>query len=183
MSGLVKPSNLPSWDEIEKVASLKNKGWTDAAVAKSTGLLRKEVKSLYQHYRELLVNDGEARDRAIDMLNVMIEQYDVLIKEHWELISKIRNESFDDKWSAQEAKVMAQVGDLIAKRMDMVQKAGILEATEMGDEYAEIEEKANLLISILRSDLCNDCRKRVQHKLQVATNQVEAVVVYPDEDM
>lgn len=178
---LVMPSNLPSFDDIEQVAKLKNKGITDTMVSKITGFQRKEVQALYGHYKEMLKGDTEARDRAMDLLNVMIEQYDQLIKEYWDLVEKIRNENFDDKYANQENKALAAIASLIKDRLSAVQQAGLLEAGEMGDEYAEIEEKANLLISILRSDLCDDCRKRVQRKLQVATNQVEAVVIYDDE--
>ena len=168
------------FENIEKVAELKNQGVKDTQIGKILGLQRKEVIAYYEDYKTLLKNDSDAHDRAMDLLNVMVEQYDHLIGEYWSLIKKIRLETFDDKYAGQENKALSQIGDLIAKRLDAVQKAGLLEAGELGSEYADIEEKANLLISILRSDLCNDCRARVKDKLAVATNQVEAVVVYEE---
>lgn len=178
----IMPVNMDHFATIEKVAELKHRGVSDTQIAKQLNLMRKEVISYYEDYKTLLRNDSDAHDRAMDLLNSMVVQYDELIAEYWTLVGKIRSETFDDKYAGQENKALAQIGDLIAKRLDAVQKAGLLEAGEIGSEYAEIEEKANLLISILRSDLCNDCRMRVKDKLAVATNQVEAVVVYDETD-
>ena len=180
MSGLVMPSNLPSFETMESVAELKNKGISDSQVAKQLKMQRKEVISIYETYKSLLVNDQEARDRAMDLLNVMVEQYDHLIAETHVVIDKLRNQMFDEKYAAQELKALTIIGDFIAKRLALVQQAGLLEASEIGDEYAEIEEKANILMGILRTDLCDDCRKKVKDKFAAATNQVEAIVVYDE---
>jgi hypothetical protein len=70
------------------------------------------------------------------------------------------------------------VADLEAKRLDALQKAGLLDAAEMGDHVADMEEKMGIMVSILRNDLCPECKRTVAQKLQQVTNQVEAVRVY-----
>lgn len=174
----IMPVDMSHFKHIEDVAVLKNKGVNDTQVAKQLGLTRVQVKQYYQDYKVALANDSDAHNRAMDLLNIMIDQYDTLIDDYYELLKKIRNEPFDDKYAGQENKALAMIGQLIKDRLNAVQQAGLLEAHEMGDEYAEMEEKANLLISILRSDLCDDCRSKVKDKLSIATNQVESVVVY-----
>lgn len=180
MSGLVKPSNLPSFEEMEKVARLKNRGINDAQVAKRLNLQRKEVISIYNHYKDILRGDQEARDRAMELLTVMVDQYDTLIAETYDVIERLQGSNFDEKYAGQEIKALGLVGDFIAKRLQMVQQAGLLEASEIGDEYAEIEDKANILMGILRHDLCDACRKKVKDKFAVVTGKVEAVQVFED---
>lgn len=172
------PANLDIFDTIEKVAKLKNKGVSDTAIGKQLGLQRKEVVNYYADYKTLLRNDSESHELAKDLLNVMIKQYDELIYDTHKLIEKIRGEQFDDKYANQEAKALGMIGDFIAKRLDLVQKAGLLEASDIGDEYAEMQEKTDLLIGILRSDLCTDCKMKVKDKLSIVTNKVESVVIY-----
>lgn len=174
------PANMDRFDMMERVAKFRMKGDSDTKVAKALGIPRKVVIELFDEYKLMLANDRDARDRAMDLLNLMVEQYDELISDSHKLLEKIQNETFDDKYANQEAKVLGLISDLIAKRLKAVQDAGLLEASDIGDEYAEIEEKANLLISILRNDLCEDCRNRVRDKLAVATNQVEAIIVEDD---
>ncbi len=176
----IMPVDMAHFEIIEKVAAMKNMSKTDTAVAKQLGLTRVQVKQYYQDYKTALANDSGAHERAMDLLNVMIEQYDMLIDDSYSLLTKIRAENFDDKYANQEAKVLALIGEFIAKRLKAVQDAGLLENSELGDEYADMEEKANILMSILRNDLCADCRIKVKDKFAVATNQVEAVVVYED---
>jgi hypothetical protein len=167
-------------DTMEQVAILRMQGQTDNAIAKQLNIPRKEVKQLFNEYKDILVKDGESRDRAKDALNVMVEHYDVLIKESYGILDDLKNENFGHQIAAQMTAVLKNVADLEAKRLDAWQKAGLLDNSELGDELADMEEKAQLLIGILRNDLCVTCRKKVAQKLQGATNVVEAVVVYDE---
>lgn len=168
------------YEQMEKVAKLRMYGTNPTAVAKQLGLQRKVVIELYDDYKEILRRDGESQDRALDLLNLMIEQYDGLIEDTHKLLEKIRDQQFDDKYANQEAKALGLIGEFIAKRLDAVQKAGLLDNDALGDELADMEEKAALLIDILRNDLCDVCRRHVAEKLQKVTQKVEAVVVYDD---
>jgi hypothetical protein len=59
--------------------------------------------------------------------------------------------------------------------VDLLQKAGVLEGTDLGAELAEMEEKQAILIDILRNDLCEKCQATVARRLKEVTGQVEAV--------
>lgn len=171
---LLSDDKIDKWEKIQKYS---NRGMTDTAIAKELGIKRKDVIELRREWTELLHDDAQARDIALELLHNMISHYDDLIAEHYKVLDKIRAMPFDDKYSNQELKALAQVGSLVAARLDAVQKAGLLENSELGDELADMEEKASILIDILRNDLCDVCRKHVASKLSRATGTIEVVSV------
>lgn len=170
------------FDAMERVAVLRMKGHNDTVIAKELSIPRRMVKELFNEYKEVLARDVESRDRARDTLNLMTEHYDLLIKKSHEVLMDLDGENFSDKVAGAKMGVIKTIADMEARRLDAWQKAGLLDNSELGDELAEMEEKAAMLISILRNDLCPICRKTVADKLQQATNVVEAVIVYDDED-
>ena len=175
---LVKLADSERWLTIEKVAELKHKGWTDTAVAKHTGLKRVEVKELYSEYKEVLRNDEASQERARDQLNQMVAHYDTLIKKLYDLLDELEQEPFDERIAAQRNKNIATIAALEKDRLDAMQKAGILDAADVGDQLAEMEEQRDMVLNILRNDLCPTCRRTVMEKLTAITNQAEVVVVY-----
>jgi hypothetical protein len=71
------------------------------------------------------------------------------------------------------------IADIEAKRIDMLNKAGVLENNSMADEILESERKQELLIGILRdvTSACDHCKFEVAKRLSQVTGQVEAVVI------
>lgn len=172
---LLSDDKVDKWEQIQK---LKNQGVSDTAIGKQLGIPRKEVIALHKEWTEIITNDAQARDIALELLHNTMAHYDDLISEHYSALEKIRNPFSgiqDDKYLNLELKALAQIGQLAATRLDMVQKAGLLENSELGDELADMEEKASILIDILRNDLCDVCRKHVASKLSRATGTVEVV--------
>lgn len=166
--------------EMEAVAKEMMKGHSEYATARRLKLKVIEVRSLWDQFKERLNNDSAARDAARDYLNLMVKQFDDLIQESHVNLENLKLLPFDEKVSSQIVATIKTIGDLQAKRVDLLQKAGLLDANDLGDELAEREEREALLINILRNDLCPECRKAVARKLQEVTNTVEVTVVYDD---
>lgn len=166
------------FESMEKVAELTMKGHSATAISKSLGIPRKEVVLLQDDYRTALSNDAEARDMARDHLNMMVKHYDKLIRKLYELVDEIDSLDFGHQVAAQKNAAVRSIADLEAKRLDALQKAGLLDSAELGDELAEMEEKQEILIDILRNDLCGECKMRVAHKLSRVTGKTEATADY-----
>ncbi len=166
---------------MEEVAKHMMRGESEYQAARRLNMKVVEVRSLWQNYKDRLNNDALARDAARDSLNVMVKQYDDLIKVLHDNLYGLNDLDYKDKISSQIVATTKAIGDLQAKRVDLLQKAGLLDAHDLGDELAEREEREALLINILRNDLCDDCRSVVARKLQEVTNTVEATVVYDEE--
>lgn len=166
--------------EMEEVAKHMLKGHSEYKTARDLGIKVVEVRSLWDAYKDRLNSDTFARDAARDHLNMMVKQYDDLIVDLHENLKNLNLLAFDEKVSAQIVATTKTIGDLQAKRVDALQKAGLLDAHDLGDELAEREKQETILVDILRNDLCNDCRGVVAAKLQQVTHDVEATVVYDE---
>lgn len=171
----VAPIESDRFEMMEKVADLTMHGHTATAISKQLGIQRKEVMLLQEDFRIALSKDGEARDLARDHLNMMVKHFDSLIKKFYDLVNEIDTLEFGHQVAAQKNAALKAIADLEAKRVDALQKAGLLDSAELGDELAEAEEKREILISILRDDLCSDCKSRVAHKLAQVTGQAEVI--------
>jgi hypothetical protein len=162
------------YKQMEDVAKQIMKGHSELKVARDLGLKVTEVKALWGQYKDLLHN-SLAVDAARDQLNVMVEQYNDLTAKLYRNLEDLETLNYDDKISAQVNTTTRNIGDLLAKRVDLLQKAGVLEGTDLGAELAEMEEKQAILIDILRNDLCEKCQATVARRLKEVTGQVEAV--------
>jgi hypothetical protein len=172
------PTESVRFETMEKVVDLDLEGLNPTQISKRVGIQRKEVIKLLDEYRIALSSDQEARDLARDYLNKMVAHYNKLIKAFYDLISELEGLGFSHQVAGQKNAALKAIADLEAKRLDALQKAGLLDSAELGDELAEMEEKQQILVDILRTDLCPDCRMRIAHKLTKVTGKVEPMAEY-----
>lgn len=171
----IVPVDSDRFNAMEEVADLSFKGYNATQISKQLKIPRKQVMELQEDYRIALSQDGEARDMARDYLNQMVKHYDSLIKKFYELIDDIDILDFNHQVAGQKNATLKSIAELEAKRLDALQKAGLLDSAELGDEMAKLEEDHQVLISILREDLCHECAPKVAQKLQKVTGQVEEI--------
>lgn len=162
---------------MEQVAEYKLRGENDTAIAKILGIRRAEVKELYGDFKDSLSNDAMARDMARDHLHTMSMHYDQLIRKFYELVDDINDLSFNTQVAGQKTAALKAIADLEAKRLEQFQKAGLLDSATMGDEMARLEEQHEILINILRDDLCKKCKVEVAYKLSNLTGKAETIDV------
>lgn len=179
---------------MEEIAKRHLKGHSPLKIARDLSIKIVEVNKNVDMWREIVQKDMDSRDAARDHLNEMVARFTSLIKvlnDNLETLQAINDKGDEDERfknskfeaiSAQINTTVRNIADLDAKRVDLLQKAGLLDNVELGNELAEREAREEALIEILRNDLCPDCRMVVARKLQAITNQVEAVVVYDSDD-
>lgn len=171
-----------AFKQMESVASHMLKGHTEFKTARDLGLKVVEVRALWDSYKERLENDSFSRDAARDHLNLMIVQYDNLLTGLHANLNDLDDLVYDEKISAQRVATARTIADLQAKRVDLLQKAGLLDQGDLGDELAEREKQEAALLDILRNDLCDNCRAVVAVKLQKISKQVEVTEVFEDDE-
>ena len=157
---------------MERVAEKTMRGLSATAISKDLGIPRKEVMVLQEDYRTALANDAEARDMARDHLNMMVKHFDRLIKKLYDLCEDIDTLDFGHQVAAQKNAALRSIADLEAKRLDALQKAGLLDSAELGDELAEAEEKREILINIIQTEICANCRIKVASQIAKLTGKV-----------
>lgn len=139
-------------------------GHSATAISKELNIKRAEVLQLQEDYRVALSQDHEARDMARDYLNLMVTQYDDLIKRLYDLLDEIDQLPWNAAAAAQKNGALKGIAELAAKRVDALQKAGLLDSAELGDELAKFEEDKELILSILK-DLCVVCQPKVANRI------------------
>lgn len=169
------------YERLNTVGEMTLTGSSLAEIARELGVTRKVAQDIQNEWKQAAVVTHETRDRALDALNVMDEHYSKLIKNSYKALEQIEDDielsGTTPQRIQQKLNGIKLIADLEAKRLDALQKAGLLDQAEMGDHVAQMEEKVGIMVSILRNDLCPDCKRKVAQKLQQVTQQVEAVQI------
>ncbi len=167
------------YEEMHKVITLHLEGRNPTAIANSTGLLRKDVLNYVEEFKDIAKDDQLLRSRAQEVVHEFDGQYNKIISEFWDLIKDAENAD-DLKVRSTALKALA---DVQAKRVEVLQKSGLLSDAALGDEMAEMEERQDKLIAILRdvTSKCNHCKSEVARRLTGVTGKVEPIMVVDGE--
>lgn len=163
------------FDQMNKVVEELLKGNTEAHIAKTLNLTRAQVGNHVETWKSMIADNTVIRERSREALMGADEHYNMLIKESWRTIEQA-DEQDDLRTKAQALKLIA---DIEAKRIDMLNKAGVLESNDMADQIVETERKQEILVNILKEVTadCDHCKWEVAKRLSQVTGQVEAVII------
>lgn len=162
------------YDQMNKVATLYHKGTTNPTeIARQLGIKRAEALQLIEEWKDIAKNDVDIRAQAQEVLQGAIQHYALLIEKGWETIQQA-DDAEDLKTKASLIKSLA---DIDAKKVEMLQKAGLYDDATLGDELAMMEEKQAILVSILKDVTanCDKCKFEVARRLSKVTGKVEPV--------
>jgi hypothetical protein len=172
------PKELDTLDRIEQMNSVVAahlKGDNATAIARQTGMKRAQVIEYIDEWKQLAQNNKTIQSRAYEALTGMDEHYSMIIRELWGVLEEAdMNNDLKTKTA-----VLKNLADIEGKRVDLLQKAGLLDTTQIGDEVVAMEKKHEILISILRevtSD-CPHCKVEVARRLSRVTGETETIVV------
>ncbi len=166
---------LDHLDLINKVVAEHLKGDDPTAIAKTLGMSRVRVVGLITEWRGLISNNEAIRARAKEALASADQHYSRLINKAYEVIdSADQRDNLSAKTNA-----IKLIADMENKRIDMLQKSGMLENKELAEELAETERKQEVLEGILKDVVsdCNHCKHEVMKRLATVADPNEAVVV------
>jgi hypothetical protein len=163
------------FDQMNKVVEELLKGNTAAQIARTLDLTRVQVENHIQTWKEFVHDNNAIRDRAKEALAGADEHYNMLIKEAWVTVGQADTQ---DALNVK-AQTLKLIADIEAKRIDMLNKAGVLENDSMASEILESERKQEVLINILRdvTSNCEHCKWEVAKRLSEVTGQLEAVEI------
>lgn len=163
------------FDQMNKVVSEFIKGSNVNDIAKQFDLKPVQVSNMLNAWREIMHSDNGIRERAREALGAADQHYSMVINEAWNTVNQA-NVQDDLRTKAQALKLVA---DVEQKRIDMLQKAGVIEKNEMADQILETERKQEVLVGILRdvTSSCTNCKHEVARRLSEVTNRVEVISV------
>ena len=166
---------VEKFDNMNKVVEELLKGNNANQIARNLSMKRGEVLTLLDEWRTIVHSDSHIRDRAKEALVGADQHYAMLIQKAWETVDQAdANDQLNIK-----TQTLKLIADIEAKRIEMLQKAGLLENNELGDQLMETERKQEILVDILKSvtSNCDSCKFEVARKLSQVTGKVEPVDV------
>jgi len=166
---------INQFDQMNKVIEELLKGNTPAAIARGLELTRVQVDNHIQTWKELVQDNTAIKARAKEALAGADEHYSMLIKEAWRTVEQADTQ---DALNVK-AQALKLIADIESKRIEMLNKAGVLENNDLTDQILESERKQEVLVGILKEVTanCEHCKWEVSRRLSEVTGQIEAVII------
>jgi hypothetical protein len=162
-------------DQVNRVVGEYLKGSDPTKISKELAMPRQKVVSYIKEWQHMATDNAAIRARAKEALVAADTHYSRLIEKAYEVIDEAgTTANLPAKTSA-----IKLVMDLESRRIDMLQKAGLLENKELADEMIQIEERQNILINILKDIAAKypEIRDEVMHKLSSATKEGQTITI------
>jgi hypothetical protein len=163
-------------DEMNTVVESYLKGVEPTQISKELNMQRTKVVEYINEWKALASDNSIIRSRAKEALAGADLHYNKLITKAYEVIEDATTTA---NLGAKTAGIKL-VMDIEKTRIDMLQKAGLLENKELAEEMIEIERKQDILKNILR-DIATDypeIRDKIMNKLsEVSAKEQEVMTI------
>lgn len=162
-------------DEVNRVVEEYLKGNDPTRISKTLDLPRTRVVAHLNEWKAMASANDAIRARAKDALVGADAHYTKLIQQAYEVIE---DASTTANLGAKTAAIKL-VMDIEARRIDMLQKAGLLENKELAEEMVEIEKRQEVLVGILR-DIASthpEVRDLIMQRLSTIAKEGEVITV------
>ena len=162
-------------DEMNKVVELYLQGEEPTQISKNLQLSRQKVVGHINQWRIMAADNAAIRARAKEALVGADTHYNKLIRKAYEVIDDATTVS---NLTAKTAGIKL-VMDLEKTRIDMLQKAGLLENKELAEEMLEIERKQDILVDILK-DIASEypeVRDEIMRRLSQVSKEQEVITI------
>lgn len=165
-------------DDVNKVVEEYLKGNDPTQISKELDMPRQRVVGYINEWKQMASDNAAIRARAKEALVGADTHYSKLIQKAYEVIDDATTTAnLTAKTSA-----IKLVLDIEARRIDMLQKAGLLENKELAEEMLEIERKQDVLVNILK-DIASEnpeIRDEIMRRLSAVSKEREVITIVHD---
>jgi hypothetical protein len=165
-------------DEVNKVVTEYLKGQDPTKISKELEIPRTRVVALINEWKVMASANDAIRARAKEALAGADTHYTKLITKAYEVIDE---SSMTNNLSAK-TQAIKLVMDIEKSRIEMLQKAGLLENKELAEEMVEIERRQEVLVEILR-DIASthpEVRDLIMRRLSQIAKEGEVITIVQD---
>jgi NADH:ubiquinone oxidoreductase subunit E len=163
-------------DSVNKVVEKYLAGSDPTQISKELAMPRQTVVAYISEWRQMAADNAAIRARAKEALVGADTHYSKLISKAYEVIDEATTTA-NLNAKTQGIKL---VMDLEKTRIDMLQKAGLLENKELAEEMIAIEERQEALIQILK-DIASEypeVRDEIMRRLsRISKNSSETITI------
>lgn len=166
-------------DQVNRVVEKYLAGTPETQISKELAIPRQKVVGYINEWRAMASDNAAIRARAKEALVGADTHYSKLIQKAYEVMDEATTTA--DLRSKNSA--IKLVMDLERTRIDMLQKAGLLENKELAEEMMQIEERQQALILILKEIAAEhpEIRDKIMRRLSDATKPGETITVVSGE--
>lgn len=154
------------------------KGIEPTQISKELDMPRQKVVGYINEWKVMASDNAVIRARAKEALAGADIHYNKLISKAYEVIEDATTTA---NLGAKTAAIKL-VMDIEGKRIDMLQKAGLLENKELAEEMLEIERKQDVLVNILK-DIASEhpeIRDKIMRRLSEVSKEQEVITIVHD---
>jgi hypothetical protein len=165
-------------DEVNRVVEKYLQGNEPTQISKELAIPRQKVVALIEEWRNLAADNAIIRARAKEALAGADAHYNKLIQKAYEVMDDATTTA---NLGAKNASIKL-VMDIEKTRIDMLQKAGLLENKELAEEMLEIERKQEVLVNILK-DIATEhpeVRDKIMRRLSEVAKEREVITIVND---
>ncbi len=165
-------------DEVNKVVTEYLKGQDPTKISKDLDMPRTRVVALINEWKVMASANDAIRARAKEALAGADTHYSRLITKAYEVIDEA---SLNNNLSAK-TQAIKLVVDIEKSRIEMLQKAGLLENKELAEEMIQIEKKQEVLVEILRDIASShpEVRDLIMQRLSQISKENEVITIVHD---
>jgi NADH:ubiquinone oxidoreductase subunit E len=165
-------------DEVNKVVEHYLKGNDATKISKDLSIPRTRVVALINEWKVMASANDAIRARAKEALAAMDAHYGKLISKAYEVIDEA---TLNNNLGAKTQGIKLVV-DIEKARIEMLQKAGLLENKELAEEMVEIEKRQEVLMEILK-DIASEhpeVRDKIMKRLSDIAKENEVITIVHD---
>ena len=174
----IEQQTIEHLDQVNKVVAKYLEGNDETKISKELSIPRQKVVAYLNEWRQMAANNAAIRERAREALVAADTHYNKLIGQAYEVIDEATTTA---NLSAKTTAIKL-VLDIESRRIDMLQKAGLLENKELAEEMMEIENRQEILVNILK-DIASEhpeIRDKIMRRLSDASKGQEVITVVHD---
>lgn len=175
MSATTEEQLIKHLDEVNKVVEKYLQGNEPTQISKELAIPRTKVVALIDEWKTMASDNAIIRARAKEALAGADAHYNKLIQKAYEVIDEATmTANLNAKNSA-----IKLVMDIEKTRIDMLQKAGLLENQQLAEEMLEIEKNQEVIKNILR-DIASeypDVRDEIMRRLSQIAKKGEVITI------
>ena len=136
-------ATVDRYEQMNSCVQLFLKGENPTGIAKVTGLRRVDVLGYLDEWKALASNSEGLQAMAREAVLGSAQHYDMLIKELWGIVN---DPGVDLRTKSSTLKIIAELEE---KRINFLQKAGLLDDAALGDEIAMMEDRSAAIKQLL----------------------------------
>lgn len=166
-------SDVALYQQRDNVVQLHLQGISEQKIAKALGITWKQVKEHLAEFKAVARSDEQLQNRGREVVHEFDSQQNTIIEKMWEVHAEAEQVG-DHKVMVT---ALTNLASIQAKRVDVLQRAGLIAENSLTDELAETQNKFDILVQVFKEikDEHPEVAEKIARALRKVTGQTQDV--------